>query len=256
MDNLNNGFRTNGIKFRFYLEDIGYVNDSDAIEVGGFLEQYSLAYQHRDLDAINIHVIDEGSNVYNPLYNAIFIDRQTALNATEATSFTHEAGHYFGLFHTHMFKGIPCLREPVTRGNKFTFCPGGVVYPRCTVTGDLLCDTDADPDMSDYGQYNANTCTWDPQGTDDFYDKVYHPDEVNFMAYGNRPCRSNFTTGQRNVIYFYAFMKQFKPTWIPTADNRFDRFEPDDSPIAARTIELGVSQAHSFHVQGRRDEVD
>lgn len=264
VDNLNNGFKNNGIKLRFYLEDVSFVNDAGAINVGGFGQQYRMAYAHRDLDAINIHVVDELENsggVYNPLYNAIFIERITGNDPAEATRFTHEVGHYFGLFHTHMFNGVFCLQEPVTRGRKITACPGFFLYPRCSATGDLLCDTPADPRMSRNGAYNDATCTWDALGTRDIYGEIFRPDTRNFMATGNRgnpndPCRTHFSTGQRNVIYFYTFMRQYKHTWIPTNNNRFDRYEPDDASNAARNINLSVRQGHSFHVQGRRDEVD
>jgi PKD-like domain/Secretion system C-terminal sorting domain len=130
----------------------------------------------------------------------------------------------------------------------------------------LLCDTDADPDMSNNGSYTGSNCTWNANGKTDEAGDVFHPDPRNFMAYGNRfsngtppvPCRNHFTTGQKNVIQFFATKNhlQFRPEWIRTDANSFDRYEPDEADIAARPIALGEIQSHTFHTAGRRDEVD
>jgi hypothetical protein len=266
MDNLNNAFRNNGINLRFYLNSIGLIDKPSAVRVIGYDERIDLANQYRDPNAVNIHIADElDANMYHPIYNAIFIRREIAFSQVNASTFTHEVGHFFGLMHTHMFDGILCFREPVTRGEFLTYCPNRIsIYSRrCNFTGDLLCDTQADPDMSEDGRYLSGSCTWDPQGKTDFRGDLYRPHFENYMAYGNRgnftsdqTCRSYFSPGQRSVMMRTAFKRQYRSNWEPVNNNRFDRFEPDDTFIAAREIMPGSHQEHTFHVSGRSDLED
>ena len=82
------------------------------------------------------------------------------------------------------------------------------------------------------------------------------------MAYGNdgssTPCTYHFSDKQRKVIVYFS-MLQLTVTggnWAPTSNNRFDRYEPDDNSIAARSIGLAETQTHTFHVSGRTDNID
>ncbi len=263
MDNLNEAAYNNGVKFRYYIGGITFVNDASALSMGGSTEQRTIAERHKDVNAVNVHIVDVLENsggVYNPLYNAIFIPR-TVGGARRRATLTHEVGHFFGLQHTHFGSGIICLREPVTRGISFTICPNGSLFSkRCNVTGDLLCDTDADTNMSEEGAYNSGDCTWDPQGKRDYNNELFHPDTRNIMAYANDDgmisCRTHLSTSQKNVIHYSAFRKQLRANWFIDNNNKFDRFEPDDNPIAARPIVVGETQSRTFHVTGRTDNVD
>lgn len=264
MDELNNAARNNGIKFRFYVGGYTPVNRADALFINGFTEEVEISTLYRNLTAVNVHIVDGINGArgrYNPLYNAIFIDRNTATFAVGATTFTHEIAHFFGVLHTDMFSGIICLREPVTRDRSLTNCPNGPGFTkRCRFTGDLLCDTDADPNMAQNGNYNEATCTWDAQGTRDFNGHIYHPDPRNYMSAGNEvgnpPCNNHFSNDQKNIIHFWAFSRQLRPNWVIHTNNQFDKHEPDDADVAARNIALGETQTHTFHVSGRTDNQD
>jgi hypothetical protein len=91
------------------------------------------------------------------------------------STFAHELGHYFDLLHTHV----------TTFGME---CPNG---SNCSNTGDLLCDTAADPDLTG----NLNGCTYN--GTATRCGTAFNPDPTNLMSYGGS-CRTHFTIGQLN----------------------------------------------------------
>lgn len=89
----------------------------------------------------------------------------------------HELGHFFGLYHT--FE------------DRF-----GIEYANgsnCTVTGDLLCDTEADPDGDTDSTCNLLQPVIDPLG--DWYDA---PTD-NYMSYYDCACR--FTKEQYDRMY-------------------------------------------------------
>jgi hypothetical protein len=259
MDELNNAYKNNGIKIRFYLSGTTPISNESALVVEGN-EDRKLAFDNKETFAINIHVVSSGGAFWNGFTNAIFINREDADDRAFATTIVHEVGHYFGLNHTHLGSGKTCLREPVTRGLKATLCPMPFL-PRCMVTGDHLCSTPADPGMHQYGSYTNGNCTWDALGTKDHYGETFKPDTKNYMAYGNSgigvlPCRTNFSSGQIRLINYYAFVKQYVAGWRPNNANAFDRFEPDNAPLAARILPLNTRQSHTFHTSGRTDNVD
>jgi hypothetical protein len=97
----------------------------------------------------------------------------------------HEMGHCLGLYHT--FATINA-DERVERSGPCANCQN---------SGDLLCDTEADPHSDTYDTDNwidAN-CNFFGTVTDDCDDE-YNMDPHNVMAYGRRACRDVFTTNQ------------------------------------------------------------
>ncbi len=113
--------------------------------------------------------------------------------STNGSTLPHEIGHYFGLFHTHLNNGydseygIP--HELVTRGSG----------ANCEIAGDLLCDTEADPNLS--GLMGPN-CTYIGTGTD-AQGASYTPMTDNIMSYSVTSCRTSFTTEQLQRIRFF-----------------------------------------------------
>lgn len=96
------------------------------------------------------------------------------------STFPHEFGHLFGLYHTHETgAGV----ELVDGSN-------------CSSAGDLLCDTPADPNLS--GLVRSD-CYYvgeiiDPNGD------LYAPDVNNLMSYSYFSCRNNLTNQQLEKI--------------------------------------------------------
>ncbi|MBK6475449.1 MAG: hypothetical protein IPF95_12200 [Flavobacteriales bacterium] len=102
----------------------------------------------------------------------------------------HEVGHLLGLPHTHdaLFEA-----ELVDGSN-------------CTIGGDQICDTPADPNLGLAGMIDYANCTYIGTSTDANGDP-YMPQTTNIMCYS--PCDNNlFTTGQTQVMqYVLDFVK-------------------------------------------------
>lgn len=97
------------------------------------------------------------------------------------STIVHEIGHYFDLYHTH----------ETAFGSE---CPNG---SNCSVAGDLLCDTPADPDLYQHVS-PAPDCIYDnyaapPGGCDA---TPYNPQVNNMMSYSYKACLDLFTPQQ------------------------------------------------------------
>jgi hypothetical protein len=90
----------------------------------------------------------------------------------------HELGHYFGLYHTF---------------ETATFGVESADGTNCKTTGDLICDTQADPNGSNDAQCHLN-----PQQIDTISGLYYEPPVCNIMSYYNPTCDQFFTRGQLN----------------------------------------------------------
>lgn len=147
------------------------------------------------LNTINIYYIDEiGDQLtssacgvaalpgYGPAHER-FIIMQKSGCATNGSTLAHELGHFFGLYHTHSTVGGA------------SFADGS----NCETTGDLICDTAADPNLSGI---RLDGCTYvgdlkDSKGT------AYRPNPANLMSYAPWTCRKKFTSGQNERMNFF-----------------------------------------------------
>jgi len=112
----------------------------------------------------------------------VIIDNDCGDNSS---ALVHEIGHYFSLLHTHSTSG---LGEELVDGSN------------CSLAGDLLCDTPADPRLS---SSNVNSsCTY--TGTEiDGNGDPYSPDPENIMSYSRKRCRIEFSDDQLDQMTSY-----------------------------------------------------
>lgn len=138
-------------------------------------------------DAINIYFTNTSlycgisSFTFSSVQGIVMANNCTGLPTNHST-FPHEIGHYFDLFHTHetAFGGAEC-----TSGSN------------CASAGDLVCDTPADPVL---GSNNVNSsCQYTGGGNGPCGgDPPYQPDPTNFMSYSLKTCRDKFSPQQNS----------------------------------------------------------
>lgn len=118
----------------------------------------------------------------------------------------HELGHNFNLAHTFGFgNGSVPTDELVTRG------PGA----NCTVAGDFICDTPADPfGMFDYGYRIDNDGCAVYTGTSvDANGEPFAPETNNLMGYNQHSCPYHFTPGQYDRMQAGLALRQSHTTY-------------------------------------------
>ncbi|GJM43482.1 MAG: hypothetical protein DHS20C21_03240 [Gemmatimonadota bacterium] len=91
------------------------------------------------------------------------------------STFSHEIGHYFNLFHTHE----TALGDELVDGTN------------CSWAGDELCDTPADPRLGS-STVSSSTCLYTGSETDSNGDP-YAPDATLLMSYSLKHCRDHFS---------------------------------------------------------------
>lgn len=124
--------------------------------------------------------------------NRIFIDN---LCVNNGNTLTHELGHFFSLLHTHG-KSNTALTDELVNGSN------------CVTSGDEICDTPADPNLSDKVKYNFLTKTCSYTGTvKDAKGQTFKPMLDNIMSYSEPYCMDSLTPNQyfriRNSLFYH-----------------------------------------------------
>lgn len=190
MDNLNAHYQPVGIQF-YECSAVRFVNSSTYYNYSQSQQAQLLASYHAN-NVLNIYHFNSitsnsgaglcGYSDFPPGPDIVMMDGSCTLNGS---TLSHEVGHYFSLLHTHSTVG----------GREF------VDGTNCSVAGDLLCDTPADPTLSNS---NVNTsCIYvgtqrDPNGD------LYNPDVRNLMSYSRKSCRNIFSQEQYSMVLFSA----------------------------------------------------
>lgn len=166
-----------------YIDDDTYFDFNTA-------DEFAMRAAHEVAGVVNIYVANSvGNGAVNYCGYAYFpggpdlimLDASCALNGS---TFEHEVGHYFALYHTHeTFNGA----ELVDGSN-------------CLSAGDQICDTPADPNLS--GSMTPLGCAYTGTAIDG-NSMTYVPQVDNVMSYASKECRTMFTPQQYARMDFY-----------------------------------------------------
>jgi len=189
MIDLNVGYANTGMVF--YLVDILYIDDTDHYEnINSDADIDALISESPVADVINVYFTEVLQKAGNGLCGrgsfttstpqGIAMANDCSGTSWNPSTFPHEVGHFFDLFHTH----------ETANGDEL------VDGSNCGSAGDLLCDTPADPrlitDSEDAG-YNCNSsCVYFGTETD-ANDDSYNPDTSQMMSYAPKTCRTVFS---------------------------------------------------------------
>ncbi len=186
----------------FQCSDINYVDDSNLYDLMFTAEdkkpEEDAWFGFHDVDnVINIYFFNSvtkynGDGLCGYAYypssvprNRVIMDNGCTMNGS---TLAHELGHFFGLFHTHGRDNNCGATDELADGSN------------CATAGDEICDTPADPRLSNScGYYDGATCTY-LGGITDANGDEYAPLTDNIMSYASSylpdPCRQNFTYKQ------------------------------------------------------------
>lgn len=163
---------------RYYYGPGNYYSSTDIFSV------------NNNYDGIDIYLYPESAIASGGRANGVgesseFWVSGTMQDQVTAKSYVtaHEMGHVLNLWHTH---------HGCETGGIWEFTDGS----NCSVAGDFICDTPADPDM-DFG-VNPETCEWQnfPYCTPLESVSSYTPDTKNIMSYSSLNCYEYFSKQQ------------------------------------------------------------
>lgn len=249
----------NNTGFLYYLGEIEYIDKTRLRELGYYLDAPWQNLIRRTPWAIDVHIAEniiikhlspkKGRytlrGTYNKLTQSVTIKRHSS-----PTTLAHEIGHFFGLLHPHENWQKGKLRQEAvsrTRRHKGIFKKGLI----CEHSGDALCDTPAEPDLT---QVTDDSCNYKGTLRDNWGD-LYKPNTQNIMSYpSNLLCRNKFTPQQVAVMVHTAREKNicaWDANCLGSFDYKkqynFDIYEPDDDIKMSGRIHFGQKQYHSFH---------
>lgn len=182
----------------FLCDGINYINDDKLCHFKKG-DESSLTETNNVPGLINIYFTDYIENNEeesicgysdNVARNDVIVMKSSC--ATNNSSLAHELGHFFSLMHTH---GTGQTTTELVDGSN------------CDTDGDGICDTPADPGLTDANVNNF--CEYTGCETDANGDK-YVPDANNIMSYSRKACRNYFTPQQLARMYaFYLTTKNY-----------------------------------------------
>jgi hypothetical protein len=186
MQDLNRLWLPAGIQF-YQRGAVDYINNTFYFNLPpSEIARDNLRQINSVADTINVYFTNVNglcgqSSFTTAEFQGVLIDNNCAGLPANPSTFAHEIGHYFDLYHTH----------DTTFGVE---CPSG---NNCTTAGDLLCDTPADPDLNQETDVDT-ACTWTgsaatPMGCDM---TNYAPSTRNMMSNSRKTCRDAFTGNQ------------------------------------------------------------
>jgi PKD repeat protein len=189
---------------------VNYINSSSLNDFDSDSQQ-DLLFSNHQSDILNIYFVNDisfgagGACGYtylpgnsNQYYDAIVMDNDCT-TSTDGTTLTHEFGHHLNLIHTHGPQNGSLTDELVNGTN-------------CSVAGDLLCDTPADPELGGNNVNNVN-CLYSVAGTPptDAQGNLFDPDTSNIMSYAPQACTNTLSDEQYARMYagYHAFKNYY-----------------------------------------------
>lgn len=209
LDEVNSYFQNSFVEF-FVCDDVNYINSSSLYDFDSDTQQ-DLLFSNHQSDILNIYFVNDisfgagGACGYtylpgnsNQYYDAIVMDNDCT-TSTDGTTLTHEFGHHLNLIHTHGPQNGSLTDELVNGTN-------------CSVAGDLLCDTPADPELGGNNVNNVN-CLYSVSGTPptDAQGNLFDPDTSNIMSYAPQVCTNTLSDDQYARMYagYHAFKNYY-----------------------------------------------
>ncbi len=181
----------------FFIASVNYIDDTDWYDFDS-ADEATMTAAHSTYDAINIYfantVTSSGTAACGYAYYPSNLEgtlnilmRNSCTAAYENGTLVHELGHFFDVAHTH---------NGTSNGNGHSNAENVArtgANANCSTKGDLLCDTEADPNGSNDGSCNFVN---DGNSTEDVHSETYTPDIDNIMSYYSDACGGVFTAGQ------------------------------------------------------------
>jgi len=187
INKLNNDFEPIGISF-----EVCEINNMENFQFDDFDQQEhedDMLAMYYQVNTINIYLTDVvvrqgqefGGYAYFPGDKDVILIDKEYMNG-DANTLVHEMGHFFGLYHTFQIEDT---------GVEF------VNGSNCETTGDLVCDTEADP-SDEPSNEDFPDCNYNGTPLADANGDFYVPPTNNFMSYYSDECRCRFTPQQYN----------------------------------------------------------
>lgn len=198
-EQLNLAYLDAGVQF-YNCGDIVFI---DSTEVFDFerQEEFTLCGQLDVSGTMNVYFFNSvksssGSGLCGYAYfpggpDRIVMNNSCALNGS---TFIHEVGHFFSLYHTHGKTNNGTTDELVDGSN-------------CEFAGDNVCDTPADPNLNGKISRECEYTGSEMDANNDPFD----PDPTNIMSYSRKACRTYLSPGQLERVGFSARFQRIFP---------------------------------------------
>ena len=209
LNEVNTYFENSFVEF-YVCDEVNYINSSSLYDFDSDTQQDLLFSNHQE-NILNVYFVNDisfgsgGACGYtylpgntNQYYDAVVMDNDCTTSQS-GTTLTHEMGHHLNLIHTHGPQNGTLTDELVNGTN-------------CSVAGDLLCDTPADPQLG-YSNVNDVNCLYSESGppTTDAQGNLFDPDTSNIMSYAPQECTNTITDQQYARMYagYHAFKNYY-----------------------------------------------
>ncbi len=195
---LNNAF--DEIKLNFILSSVSYIDNYHFNILKKKENESDLITQNRIAGTINVYLVDhlfDGNDQEVCAYTYYPAEKKEVILLSKsciAEEFLIEQfGHFFSLYHTHE-KGFA---EELANGSN------------CSTSGDLCCDTPADPDLT--GQVTSD-CQYistekDANGDD------YAPSVFNYMSFGPGECKKCYFSEDQYIRVLNCILLSRSHLW-------------------------------------------